>query len=123
MAKGGAHSVRYGAAEEAEVAEYVKRTGESESAVLARTSLRGIRGEKLDRAISSYLNHRDLVAGSEEAGLSRAVFIRELISRGVVIFDHEPARFRHDLTRLAERTGNKVLGDAVRAAEAATPLS
>ena len=122
MAKGHARSVRFEATDDAEIEAYVAATGESASTLLARASLRGIREERLERAIVSYLDHRDLDAATAEAALPRAVFIRELLDRSIAILDEEPRGLPRDLAVLAARTSDDALLAGLQAAASSAEL-
>jgi hypothetical protein len=106
---GRAHSVRFDAQDETEVALYLATTGEPYSAVLARAIIRGIRAERLERGLLLYITDHDLEAASAFAGLPRAIFIDELLNHGITIMEGDPSDLRLDLERLEEHIEDRVV--------------
>jgi predicted HTH domain antitoxin len=115
MGKGKPHSVRFTEPEEREVRAYVERTGETEATVLERVAVRGLREERIERAITEYLRHRDSSSAAEAAGIGRMAFLDELLHRGITFGDMAPETLRRDLVRVAQLTGNSALAEAVTA--------
>jgi hypothetical protein len=105
--------VRFNAADEAEVANYLAGTGEPDSAVLARAVVRGIRVERLERAMLRYATDHDMDAAARVANLPRAVFMEELLTHGITVLDGEPDDLLSDLEQLQEHIADTGAREAV----------
>ena len=113
ITKGRPKSVRFTPDEEAQIQAYARETGEAEALILERAVMRGLQAERLDRAVLWFLENRDSSHAAEIAGVPRAVFLEEVMRRGVVIHDDTPAAMLTDLSRLAELLGDDQLRAAV----------
>lgn len=67
-----------------------ERTAASESALMKRWILEGLKTHKLDRAIRAYMEREvDLRGGAAMAGVSYNRFLREVQKRHIVILEDE----------------------------------
>lgn len=116
MAKQRAKSLRFNDEEEAEIRSYVELTGEPEALVLERVALRGLRQERLERGLLSYLETRDSIHAASVGGITRHALLREAAERGMVVGDTSADDLFRDLAQVADLLGQERLAEAVRAA-------
>ena len=76
-------SIRLSEAEARDVAAYVEMVGGSEAALLKEAALRGLREIRLSRAVAAFTEGASSSEAAHIAGLPRAVFLDELMERGV----------------------------------------
>jgi hypothetical protein len=91
-------------------------TGESEEEILRRAAVQGIRDLRLEQGIKAFKNGSGSGEAAAIAGLPRAIFLQELIDRGIEMIGPEPSL----ATQLA--TLGRILGDE-RLTEAAKFLT
>jgi predicted HTH domain antitoxin len=104
-------SIRLTEEEEAALRQYVQATGEVEATALKRAAMRGLREMRLEQGILAYLNKASSSEAADIAGVPRAVFLQELMDRGITILDG-PSTLRAQLEKLAELLGNERLAQA-----------
>jgi len=91
-------SIRLTRAEAEELTGVAHQTAASESALMKKWILEGVRAQKLERAIRAYMERKtDLRGGAAMAGVSYNRFLREVQKRHIIILEDE-----HFLDRLAE---------------------
>ena len=87
-------------------------TGVSEDEILRRAVQQGIRDLRLDEGIRAFKGGLGSGEAAVIAGLPRAIFLQEMIDRGVVILDGEP-NLSHVLGELGRRLGDdRMIGAA-----------
>ncbi|HIQ06803.1 MAG TPA: hypothetical protein EYH31_14180 [Anaerolineae bacterium] len=112
-------SVRLTPEEADELARIAQQTAATESALMKKWVLEGLRAQKLERAIQAYMRREvDLRGGAALAGVSYNRFLREVQARHIVIL--EDSAFLDRLYELAETFENPELQDAIRKVEAAS---
>lgn len=112
-------SVRLTPEEADELARIAQQTAATESALMKKWVLEGLRAQKLEHAIQAYMRHEvDLRGGAALAGVSYNRFLREVQARHIVIL--EDSAFLDRLYELAETFENPELQDAIRKVEAAS---
>ena len=112
-------SVRLTPDEADELARIARQTAATESALMKKWVLEGLRAQKLERAIQAYMRREvDLRGGAALAGVSYNRFLREVQARHIVIL--EDSAFLDRLYELAETFENPELQDAIRKVEAAS---
>jgi len=112
-------SVRLTPEEADELARIAQQTAATESALMKKWVLEGLRAQKLEHAIQAYMRHEvDLRGGAALAGVSYNRFLREVQARHIVIL--EDSAFLDRLYELAETFENSELQDAIRKVEAAS---
>lgn len=112
-------SVRLTPDEADELARIARQTAATESALMKKWVLEGLRAQKLERAIQAYMRREvDLRGGAALAGVSYNRFLREVQARHIVIL--EDSAFLDRLYELAETFENSELQDAIRKVEAAS---
>src|SRR5688572_9483321 len=94
-------SIRLTEQEDTELRDYLALTGEAEADALKRATLRGLRDLRIERAILTYLDSRDLEQSARIAGLARAELLQALIDKGITVLDG-PSTLRLELEELAE---------------------
>ncbi len=113
-------SIRLTPDEADELARAAQETAATESALMKKWILEGLRAQKLERAIQAYMRREvDLRGGAALAGVSYNRFLRELQARRVVVL--EDPSFLDRLYELAEIFENKELQEAIQAVEASSP--
>src|SRR5579859_2480219 len=111
--KATARTVRYTEQEVREIHEYAELIGEQEAVVLARASIRGLREERFERGLMTYLGGASSSEAAGVAGVDRHTFLIRAAERGAVVGDTEPATLLHDMSRVAEVLGDERLAAAV----------
>ena len=112
-------SVRLAPDEAEELARIARQTAATESALMKKWGLEGLRAQKLERAIQAYMRREvDLRGGAALAGVSYNRFLREVQARHIVIL--EDSTFLDRLYELAETFENPQLQEAIRKVEAAS---
>ena len=111
--KSKAKSLRFSEAEEAEIRAYVEFTGEQEAVVMERLAIRGLREERLERAVMAYVGGASSGEAAAIAGISRHAFLTKALERGVVVLDDQPEDLLHDLGQAASLLGDERLANAV----------
>ncbi len=112
-------SVRLAPDEAEELARIARQTAATESALMKKWVLEGLRAQKLERAIQAYMQREvDLRGGAALAGVSYNRFLREVQARHIVIL--EDSTFLDRLYELAETFENPQLQEAIRKVEAAS---
>jgi len=112
-------SVRLTPDEADELARIARQTAATESALMKKWVLEGLRAQKLERAIQAYMRREvDLRGGAALAGVSYNRFLREVQARHIVIL--EDSTFLDRLYELAETFENPQLQEAIRKVEAAS---
>jgi hypothetical protein len=111
--KSAAKTVRYTAAEHAEIADYARATGEQEAVIIERTSIRGLREERFEKAVLAYLDGASTSEAAGIASMDRHSFLNRMLSKGIVVSDDDPAILLQDLGGVAAYLGNAALADAV----------
>ena len=112
-------SVRLTPDEADELARIARQTAATESALMKKWVLEGLRAQKLERAIQAYMRREvDLRGGAALAGVSYNRFLREVQARHIVIL--EDSAFLDRLYELAETFENPELQEAIRKVEAAS---
>jgi len=112
-------SVRLTPEEADELARIAQQTAATESALMKKWVLEGLRAQKLEHAIQAYTRREvDLRGGAALAGVSYNRFLREVQARHIVIL--EDSAFLDRLYELAETFENPELQEAIRKVEAAS---
>lgn len=111
--KSKAKSLRFSEAEEAEIRAYVEFTGEQEAVVMERLAMRGLREERLERAVMAYVGGASSGEAAAIACISRHAFLTKALERGVVVLDDQPEDLVHDLSQAASLLGDERLAAAV----------
>lgn len=110
-------SIRLAANEAEELGRVARQMSVSESALMKKWVLEGIRAYKLERAILAYMERRvDLRGGAAMADVSYNYFLHEVQKRNIVILDDD--HFLHHLGELADSLGSDSLRQAVDAVAA-----
>jgi hypothetical protein len=99
--KSKAKSLRFSEAEEAEIRLYVEFTGEQEAVVMERVAMRGLREERLERAMMAYLGGTSSSEAAAIAGIGRHTFLSKALERGVAVLDDQPEDLLQDLSQAA----------------------
>ena len=119
-------SIRLNEEEARDLEELVQATGEVEASVLKRAALRGLRDERLDKALLHFVNGASSSEAAALARLPRARFLDLLADRGVAILD-SPSTVPEELEAVAALLGDERLAEVARdvrlrrSAEAPTP--
>ena len=101
-------------AEEAEELRLLQvATGESEEDILSRAAVQGIRDLRLEQGIRAFEEGGSSSEGAAIAGLPRAIFLQELIDRGIEMVGPEPS-LAMQLAELGRRLGDERLTEAAR---------
>ena len=109
--------IRLAAFEAEELHQVARQTSISESALMKKWVLEGVRAYKLERAILAYIERKtDLRGGASLAAVSYNRFLHEIQKRNIVILDD--ANFLHRLGELADTLGSDSLRQTVDAAAA-----
>jgi hypothetical protein len=88
-------------------------TGDTEAAILQRATARGLRDLRLEVGIRAFKAGRSSGEAAKIAGLPRAIFLQELIDRGVTLLDG-PSTLGPALAELGRRLGDDRLTNAAR---------
>jgi hypothetical protein len=115
-------SIRLTEDEAAELRAFVERSGETEAAVLKRAALEGLRMHRLQAGIAAYLAGSDTQSAADLAGIPRAQFLHELMSRGVHVL-RGPSTVLDEVAHLADVFGDDRLRAAVEAVAAESGAS
>jgi predicted HTH domain antitoxin len=119
-------SIRLNEEEARDLEELVQATGEVEASVLKRAALRGLRDERLDKALLHFVNGASSSEAAALARMPRARFLDLLADRGVAILD-SPSTVPEELEAVAALLGDERLAEVARdvrlrrSAEAPTP--
>jgi predicted HTH domain antitoxin len=105
-------SVRLTPEESEEVARLSEQTYMSESSLLKKWVVAGIKAQKLEMAIQQYMERRtDLRNGAALAGVSYNRFLQEIEARNIIILDED--RFVERLEGLADLFDDADLREAI----------
>lgn len=105
-------SVRLSPEESAELARLSEQTFMTESSLLKKWVLAGIKAQKLEMAIQQYLERKtDLRGGAALAGIAYNRFLQEIAARNIVVLEDD--RFTNRLEGLADMFGDADLQEAV----------
>ena len=116
-------SVRLGKDQAEELREIAKQEHMSESVMLKKWMLEGIRRYKIDRAIQSYRDEWvDIRSGAEMAGIPYREFMKELEHRHIPILT-DVAHFHEELLDLAKMYDDKQLEKVVTQGVAEQPIT
>jgi hypothetical protein len=119
-------SIRLNEEEARDLEELVQATGEVEASVLKRAALRGLRDERLDKAMLHFVNGASSSEAAALAHMPRARFLDLLADRGVAVLD-SPSTVPEELEAVAALLGDERLAEVAkdvrlrRSAEAPTP--
>jgi predicted HTH domain antitoxin len=106
-------SVRLTTTESEELAQLSEKTAITEAALMKKWILEGIRAQKLELAINSYMQRKtDLRGGAAMAEVSYNSFFQEVQARNIVILDED--RFQDRVAYLAEAFDDEALQSAVK---------
>jgi hypothetical protein len=105
-------SIRLTDEEAQELDDFVRESGEVEAAILKRAALRGLREDRVDRALLAYLRGEGTVKAAEIARTPRAAFIDLLADKGIRVLD-EPSTLADELDLISRLSGDKRLAEAV----------
>jgi predicted DNA-binding protein len=113
-------SVRLSPEESEEVARLSEQTFMTESSLLKKWVLAGIKAQKLEIAIQQYMERKtDLRAGAALAGVSYVRFVQEIEARNIIVLEDE--RFVERLEGLADMFGDADLQEAILKLHTAVP--
>ncbi len=108
-------SIRLTRAEAEELTGIARRAAISESALMKKWILDGIRAQKLERAIRAYMEREtDLRGGATMAGVSYNRFLREIQKRHIIVLEDE--HFLDRVTGLADLFDSEPLRQAAEQA-------
>jgi len=108
-------SIRLTRAEAEELTGIARRAAISESALMKKWILDGIRAQKLERAIRAYMEREtDLRGGATMAGVSYNRFLRESQKRHIIVLEDE--HFLDRVTGLADLFDSEPLRQAAEQA-------
>jgi len=114
-------SIRLTEQEASELEEFVEQSGEVEAAVLKRAALRGLRDDRVDRAVLLYLRGASTSDASSFARLPRGRFIDLLADKGVVVLEG-PSSLPEELDAVARLSGDKQLAEVAEAIRGRGPV-
>jgi predicted HTH domain antitoxin len=106
-------SIRLNEEEARDLEELVQATGEVEASVLKRAALRGLRDERLDRAMLLFVNGASSSEAAALARMPRARFLDLLADRGVAILD-SPSTVPEELEAVAGLLGDERLAEVAK---------
>ena len=106
-------SIRLTDEEATDLQKYVAVTGEVEATALKRAALRGLKEMRLEQGILAFIGGAGSAEGADIAGIPRAIFLRELIDRGITLLD-DSHDFPAELESLAAELGNERLARVAR---------
>jgi predicted HTH domain antitoxin len=96
-------SIRLSQAESQELHQMSATSLISESALMKKWILEGLKAEKLERAIQAYQKRQtDLRGGAAMANVSYNRFMREVEARNIIILDNDSHHFHESLLFLAD---------------------
>jgi hypothetical protein len=101
-------SIRLSDEETRELDELVRATGEVEAAVLKRAAMRGLRDERLDRAVLLYLQGAGSAEAAAVAQMSRSRFLELIADRGITVLE-APSGVPEELKAAAALFGDEGL--------------
>lgn len=107
-------SIRLTEEEARELDDLVRESGEVEAGLLKRAALRGLREDRVDRAVLAYLRGASAEQAAALAHLPRAPFVDLLAERGIRILD-DPSSVPEELELLARLGGDLRLASAAAA--------
>lgn len=106
-------SIRLTRTEAKELTEVARRAAASESALMKKWILEGIRDQKLERAIQAYMKREtDLRGGAAMAGVSFNRFLHEIQKRHIIILEDD--HFLDHLAGLADAFDSDPLRQAIK---------
>jgi predicted HTH domain antitoxin len=112
-------SVRLSPEESAAVAQLSEQTYMTESSLLKKWVLAGIKAQKLDMAIQQYMERKtDLRGGAALAGVSYNRFLQEVEARNIIVLEAD--RFVERLEGLADMFGDADLQETILELHTAT---
>ncbi len=106
-------SIRLNEEEARDLEELVQATGEVEASVLKRAALRGLRDERLDKAMLLFVNGASSSEAAALARMPRARFLDLLADRGVAILD-SPSTVPEELEAVAGLLGDERLAEVAK---------
>src|SRR5438105_5585103 len=109
-------SIRLTEEEARDLEELVRSTGEVEASVLKRAALRGLRDERVDKAVLHYLNGASSSEAAALAHMPRGQFLDLLAEKGIAVLD-APSSVPEELEAVAELLGDQqlaVVGGSIR---------
>jgi len=107
-------SIRLTDEEATELDDVVRQSGEVEASVLKRAALRGLREDRLDRAVLLYLRGASSSEAASFARVPRARFIDLLADKGVAVLEG-PSSLPEELEHIARFTGDDRLAEVAAA--------
>jgi hypothetical protein len=107
-------SIRLTDEEASELDDVVQQSGEVEASVLKRAALRGLREDRVDRAVLLYLRGASTSEAATFARVPRARFIDLLADKGVAVLEG-PSSLPEELDAIARLTHDKLLGEVAAA--------
>jgi hypothetical protein len=111
--KANAKSLRFSEAEEAEIRDYLKISGEQEAVMLERAAIRGLREERLEKGFLALVGGASSSEAATIAGLDRHAFLTEAVEKGIPLLDDGPEDMLRDLGQLAVLFEDERLAAAV----------
>ena len=103
-------SIRLTEEEARDLEELVLSSGEVEASVLKRAALRGLRDERLDKAVLLYLNGASSSEAATLAHVPRAKFLDLLVEKGITLLD-APSGVPEELEAVAALFGDRRLAE------------
>lgn len=107
-------SIRLTEDEADELDSIVRQSGEVEASVLKRAALRGLREDRLDRAVLLYLQGTSTSEAADFARVPRARFIDLLANKGISLLQG-PSTLPEELEHIAQLTGDTQLAEVAAA--------
>jgi len=115
-------SLRFTEAEGSEISSYIQLTGEQEAVVLERVAMRGLREERIERALMAYVGGASSSEAAAIAGIGRHALLTRALDRGINLLDDQPEDLFRDLGQAAELLGDERLARAVSKARDSSPV-
>jgi hypothetical protein len=103
-------SIRLTDEEANELDEVVRLSGEVEASVLKRAALRGLREDRIERAVLLYLRGAATSEAASFARVPRARFIDLLVDKGITVLE-SPSSLSEELDNIARLTNDKPLAE------------
>jgi hypothetical protein len=107
-------SIRLTDDEANELDEVVRLSGEVEASILKRAALRGLREDRLERAVLLYLRGGGTSEAARFARVPRARFIDLLVDKGISVLEG-PSSLPEELDHVARLTNDRGLADVAAA--------
>ena len=114
-------SIRLTDDEAHELEDLVRQSGEVEASVLKRAALRGLREDRLDKAVLLYLNGASVSEAATLARVPRARFIDLLAEKGILLLEG-PSSMPEELDLLARLSADSELGEVAEAVRIGGPV-